>query len=420
MPSTVDDAKGVAKYLLDPARCGFEPGNVVLLTEKDASRGRILEALDALARDAIEDSTVIVYFSGHGAVVEHEDGNIHYLLTNGYDLKRRAATCIKGSEFAIKLSAIKASRLLLLLDCCLAGAFASSDENNDASEAKFKKAAIPTEVQEVMARGSGRWVIASSQNDEISLINKPYSLFTHALLQSLEGHGNSKKDGLVRVLDILQHCREKVPQWANQIIIKGQRQQQHPVGTIESSAGDFAVAYYAASNAKKGDFSALKGGLPDPDLKQAAELSAERMAGSMTATLTGDGAIAQGNNSVAVGSGGVHIDGNNSGNINTGTQISGDYVETKIEKHYHSTAPELSDITSEAARALVPLLNGYFSISDIDGLCFEMGIDDEQLRGQTKDEKSRSLVKFVAQTERLDELKRLMRAARPNLRKQLM
>jgi len=45
------------------------------------------------------------------------------------------------------------------------------------------------------------------------------------------------------------------------------------------------------------------------------------------------------------------------------------------------------DSIAVEARGLVPLLNQHFGLSDIDSLCFEMGIDDEQLRGQTKDEK---------------------------------
>lgn len=102
------------------------------------------------------------------------------------------------------------------------------------------------------------------------------------------------------------------------------------------------------------------------------------------------------------------------GNVSAG----GDFVGRDKIIHNHNAAPELSDIPA-TARELVPLLNKYFGLSDIDSLCFEMGIDDEQLRGQTKDEKARSMVAFVQQNGRLDELKKLMRMARPNLRAQL-
>jgi hypothetical protein len=105
--------------------------------------------------------------------------------------------------------------------------------------------------------------------------------------------------------------------------------------------------------------------------------------------------------------------------IGGSVRAGGDFVGRDQIINNFTTAPELSAIVSPSARALVPLLNEYFSISDIDSLCFEMGIDDEQLRGQTKDEKARSLVKYVEQNERLDELKRMMRVARPNLRDRL-
>ena len=47
---------------------------------------------------------------------------------------------------------------------------------------------------------------------------------------------------------------------------------------------------------------------------------------SQQATLTGDGAIAQGTGATAVGAGGVFVGGKNTGNIHTGTRIGGDLV----------------------------------------------------------------------------------------------
>ncbi|MBK7955260.1 MAG: hypothetical protein IPK02_15645 [Candidatus Accumulibacter sp.] len=47
---------------------------------------------------------------------------------------------------------------------------------------------------------------------------------------------------------------------------------------------------------------------------------------SQQATLTGDGAIAQGAGATAVGAGGVFVGGKNTGNIHTGTRIGGDLV----------------------------------------------------------------------------------------------
>lgn len=193
------------------------------------------------------------------------------------------------------------------------------------------------------------------------------------------------------------------------------------------------------------------GAASDPDIQaELAKLTEALRAAGITLSATGTGIVqVAGNNNtvtsnVSTGNTGVNVQGSTvHGDITGGDKVTGDKIDKqintgggayiggkvtaagdfvgrdKVEHHYHSTAPELSAITSPDARALVPLLNQYFSISDIDSLCFEMGIDDEQLRGQTKDEKARSLAKYVEQTGRLDELKRLMRVARPNLRDRL-
>ena len=109
----------------------------------------------------------------------------------------------------------------------------------------------------------------------------------------------------------------------------------------------------------------------------------------------------------------------NSGISIQGSSVGGNVIQGDQNNYAAGAAPDMSSIVTDDGRKLVPLLNGYFNISEIDNLCFEMGIDDENLRGQTKEEKARSLVKFVEQNGRIPELKKLMRVARPNLRGQL-
>jgi hypothetical protein len=60
--------------------------------------------------------------------------------------------------------------------------------------------------------------------------------------------------------------------------------------------------------------------------KPAQETTAASAGSSYQATLTGNGAIAQGTGATAVAAGGVFVGGNNSGAINTGTRIGNDLV----------------------------------------------------------------------------------------------
>ena len=73
----------------------------------------------------------------------------------------------------------------------------------------------------------------------------------------------------------------------------------------------------------------------------------------------------------------------------------------------------------QAVRAFVSLIDKHFNLEDFKHLCFDMGIDDENLPGQTKMAKARALVMHCHRTATIEALKQHMLAQRPNLRDQL-
>jgi Caspase domain len=233
LPNTVDDAKGLADILTDSDRCAYLPDNVQLLNSQAADRNGILKALDKLAQTTNENSTIIIYFSGHGYRAISSIGEAYFLIPYGYDINRLKQTAISGSEFAEKLRALKAKKLLLLLDCCHAGGV------GEAKGLEIAKAPVPPEALKILSEGSGRVIIASSQADELSYAGKPYSAFTLALIESLCGVGVAKKDGYVRAADLAMHAREVVPGRTSN--------KQHPILHFEQ-ADNFAIAYYAGGN----------------------------------------------------------------------------------------------------------------------------------------------------------------------------
>jgi hypothetical protein len=261
LPNTVDDAAGLANILKDPARCAYPPEQVHLLTGEEATRGRILSALDALSQSTDSQSTVLVYFSGHGYRVASPTGEFYYLLPHSYNLERLYQTAISGAEFTERLRAILAQKLLVLLDCCHAGGVgadvdrASADKGSGqdargpvdrASAAKapglqLAKSPLPPEAHALLAEGSGRVLIASSQEGELSFGGRPYSAFTLALTEALCGIGVAKQDGTVRVTDLALHAREVVPGRT--------KRRQHPILHFEQ-ADNFVLAYYAGGDAQ--------------------------------------------------------------------------------------------------------------------------------------------------------------------------
>ena len=235
LPNTVDDATGLADMLKDPTRCAYPLNQVHLLTGEGATRASILSAFEELAQSTGAHSTVVIYFSGHGYQAASSTGAFYYLMPYGYDLARLHRTAISGAEFADRLRAIPAQKLLVLLDCCHAGGVGEAK----APGVQLARAPMPPEARDFLAEGSGRVLVASSQEDEFSFAGRPYSAFTLALIEALCGIGVAKSDGYVRVSDLALHAREVVPGRTNQ--------QQHPILHFEH-ADNFVLAYYAGGD----------------------------------------------------------------------------------------------------------------------------------------------------------------------------
>ena len=237
LPVTVKDATALHDVLINPVRAAYPTVNVELLIEADANRQNILDAFERLIQrvDNNPNATVIVYFSGHGGKI-FRSGELaeYFLVPYNYNPTQRANTAISGKEFTEKVEAIKARKLVVLLDCCHAGGISAL---KDVSET-FEKAPLPPDLLSALERGSGRVVIASSKENEVSYTGTPYSVFTACLVEALAGKAVIKKDGFARILDILSYLFGQVPLRTSD--------RQHPfVNKVLNLDDNFPLCYYA-------------------------------------------------------------------------------------------------------------------------------------------------------------------------------
>lgn len=162
----------------------------------------------------------------------------------------------------------------------------------------------------------------------------------------------------------------------------------------------------------------------DPAFKeQLAALLAGYQAESATfqATLTGSGAIAQGPGATAVGQRGANV-GRDAGMI-----ITGDHNVIQVGPQTTAPAGEPVDlewtdpVSGQPLQAQVDLvalrdkLVKHFSLSELDDLCFKVGVDDEEIPGATRPEKAREMVGYFKRRGLLPELLAACRAERPNV-----
>ena len=67
--AVLNDARDVAAILTSNAYCGYDQRNVHLLLDGDATLPEIRTALDSVAQTSTPDDTVVIFFSGHGALL---------------------------------------------------------------------------------------------------------------------------------------------------------------------------------------------------------------------------------------------------------------------------------------------------------------------------------------------------------------
>ncbi len=254
VPITAADASAVATVLRDPQFCGYPPEQVTLLSGAAASRDGILAALDGLAARAGAGDTVFVFYAGHG---EYGDDG-YYLTTHDTRLVGRKVAVgagLREAELIAKLRAIKAKRLLLIVNACHAGeispVLAPGEEPQPPEPVKgLTGAPLPPQVAAaLLGTGEGRVIISACRENQYSFIGPgPLTLFTQALVDGLQGKGVSSNRGYISVFDLYTHLYfaldEAVPRKVSAAVRQRYGEQQEPELTILKGVGPFAVALY--------------------------------------------------------------------------------------------------------------------------------------------------------------------------------
>lgn len=194
------DAGAVRDHLL---ALGYPRRNVVVLQDQDATRTGLQKYLEEwLPRNVRPESTVFVYYSGHGApdvksgdaYLVPWDGDAQFLQSTAYPLK----------QFYESLNRLKAGRVLVALDSCFSGAGGRS---------VLAKGARPlvTKVETASAAMGDLVVFAASAADEISGSEEEqgHGLFTYHFLKGLGGAARDRS-GMITVRGLHDYLVPKV------------------------------------------------------------------------------------------------------------------------------------------------------------------------------------------------------------------
>jgi Caspase domain len=224
----VNDAMAFYNHLVEYNQVPKE--NVVLLLDEEANLTRLRSALGIyLKNKASKDDMVIIYFAGHGATERDAtspdgDGLEKYLLPYDVDPKELYATAMPMEEISRLFSRIRSDRLVFIVDTCYSGA--SGGRTISVTDIR---AGISDGFLDRITGGKGKIILTASGANEVSAENDEFQhgVFTHFLLQGLQGQADSDGDGLITVDEVYTYVSKQVPQATNQ--------EQHPVkkGIVE-------------------------------------------------------------------------------------------------------------------------------------------------------------------------------------------
>jgi hypothetical protein len=197
------------------------------LTNEEATRDAIWDAVDSLQKEQPTPDTLFVFFSGH-AELDSDTGEL-YLMPTGGDPKRLSATGLPASEFIRKLKAIGPTNLLIFLDACHTGAAILAKGGPNAVDS------VPGSLDPLIAnlnKGNtgGVMLFVSAAKDELSWEDEEYGegLYTRFLIKGLEGEAvgvDGQKGGSVTAGELQSFLAREVPNRARAL----GKSPQHPV-----------------------------------------------------------------------------------------------------------------------------------------------------------------------------------------------
>jgi hypothetical protein len=209
---------------------GVETERVHLLSDHAdelPTRDNVLVTLTAVAKATEPDDLLLFYYSGHG----DEDGGESYLVARNGKKLALEDTAVRISRVKQIMEQALARAKVIVLDACHSGANISGKGPQKMTE-EF--------VRRVFEQAAGLVILSSCQQGEVSYEwrENERSVFTHFLLEALEGQADRDEKGFVTVQDANRHVTNGVRLWASQ-----RKLSQTP--TLRAAvAGDIILARY--------------------------------------------------------------------------------------------------------------------------------------------------------------------------------
>lgn len=219
-PTAEADARALHALLRDPKVLGLAPERAVLLTSPEATRERILQALErGFAATASGDLLILAFF-GRGAAI----GDKPCFFTADTRFKDRAKTALTVVDLEPIFKKLKGQKLLVMMDVSYRGFDAGGEKVVEPNVSDYLKLVFEDTEREDNSLPPERTLIFGNLPFREPLTRGDHGLFYDVLAAGLSGKADEKPyhqgyepDGLVTIQELAAYLEKEIPNAARQV-----------------------------------------------------------------------------------------------------------------------------------------------------------------------------------------------------------
>jgi WD40 repeat protein len=200
--------------------------DVRLITDADATRDGIVEALEWLEGEVTARDVGMVFMAGHGVT---DNKQRFYYLPVDVDMDRLRSTAVSRDDLLATMSGL-AGKAMMFIDACHSASGLRGEQTRGAG------ADITQVVNELSSAENGVVMFASSTGRQLSIESDAWKngAFTEALIDGLSGGADFVKDGKLTISELDLYLSERVKQLTDK--------RQAPVMRKPDTIPDFPIA----------------------------------------------------------------------------------------------------------------------------------------------------------------------------------
>jgi hypothetical protein len=232
-----DDARLFYNFLKSPNGGAVPDQNITLLLNTDATRANIIKAVNNQFKSAFEEDVVIVYMASHGVPSSH--GDELYFLGADTDRENLEGTGVSQYDIQKALNNCRSQKKIWISDACHSGSVGANGSIMRGEEERAASNMVNRLLSNVASYDKSLILLTASSAGETSQESAQWGgghgVFTHYLVEGLQGAADENKNGLVDVRELYEYVRSRVSKDTNKKQfpeLKGVYQNRFPMSVV--------------------------------------------------------------------------------------------------------------------------------------------------------------------------------------------